>query len=151
MNSELKREALGLAIVEAAMKVGIIKEYQDFTGPQLILLVDDLVRAALSTEAQPEVTGAVAWYYEDVDGNSLFSKERKLVHAYEFEQALYPPSAVEGYAQELAKRLVREKLEEIQDALHVDLENGVKWLNEKESEIFKKKYPNLLKALQNNE
>lgn len=49
---------------------------------------------------------------------------------------------------EAACRWQKEQImDNISDALQSDLENGVKWLNEKASEGFSKKYPALLKVI----
>ena len=114
-NSELDRKEL-IALAEKSgfvlNPVGqlVVPAPHDDATPYL----RRFLKLALSTEAQQEVTGAVARI--GFEGGKITNLDTavgivdgKLYYLYEQPT----PSAIEGYAQELAKRLVREKLEEV--------------------------------------
>lgn len=49
---EAERNALGNSIAEAAIKVGIINRAQTLTGPQMLMLCDDLAESSKRLEAE---------------------------------------------------------------------------------------------------
>ena len=93
-NEQEMREALIDRIVETAEE-GNWPEFDDAIGK---------LRATLCTEAQPEVTGAVAEIVEVQVDHDDYSLEVKLLQPLPHGTKLYPPSAIEA--------AVREKLAE---------------------------------------
>lgn len=62
-----ERDALGQTIAEAAIKVGIIDGCQPLTGPQLIMLCNDLADSATSPKAESEFLDASIAVWREID------------------------------------------------------------------------------------
>lgn len=107
MNSGIEREALNLpdkktgGIYDNEYQTGCVDGWNDCLDE-----VKAMNKAALPTEAQPEVTGAVAWRWGN-EAAWLLTDEKPVsddpsIHV----EPLYPPSAIEAAVREKLKRAV---------------------------------------------
>jgi hypothetical protein len=62
-------------------------------------------------------------------------------------ERVWPESLVREYGALCARQATESIADALSDALQSDLENGVKWLNERASERFTADYPELRKAI----